>query len=411
MQRNSIPHSLSEYESIISKQSFPIWIDAEDMLDIIEYYERAHKEFEAEYAMRVALKMHPDNQQIKYHQACRLKIYGKWSEAFSIVRGLENQEDLDVLFFYAEKALSELKDELASQYIARIITIAGTTFDEPAKNDEVWLDIGNLCLDYGFSDLALEYYSKVAETSPEYIKTALSLAEVYFQKGDTTEAERIINKVLDLDPYNIEAWVLMADIAYESKNFDLCIEASDFALAINKEHQRALRFRTFAALEKKDYDTVLDIYKSYAKYYPDDYCIAISVGEIYIKRNQYKLGIDILAQANRCCPNDNPDKIRILTDIATAYSELGDMPKAHNILLGACSLGSKHSDVILQTLSLAIEIKDYNYCDKLATEYIKEHPQISTDFIHQLAILIDSSSAWHFLPDTTLEIRKRLHEI
>lgn len=404
------PSRIQEYETLVSKQVFPVWIDVEDLLDIIEYYEREHKEYEAENAMRVALRMHPDNPQVKLHQACRLKTYGRWTEALALVATLENQEDIDVLFFYAEKALSELNPNLAGHYIEQIFAHLSIDFDETARIDGIRQDIGNLYLDYGFSDLALSFYSQVSETSPEYPKTLMSIAEICFQQGNVREAERQINKVLDQDPYNIEAWVLMADIAYEAQNFDLCIEASDYALVIDRSNQRALRFRTFAALEKKDFDTVLNLYDTYRQNYPDDYSIAISVGEIYVKRGNYPKGIEVLAIANRCCPNDNPDKVRILTDIATAYAGLKQMPRAHEILLGACSLGSKHSDVILQTIALALDTCDYDYCDKFAADYLTANPQVPAEFVHQLVVFIDAASAWHYLPETSRQLSARLQQ-
>ena len=48
-----------EYERKLSEASVPFWMDAPDILDILDYYEEQNQYFEAELCMRLALKLHP----------------------------------------------------------------------------------------------------------------------------------------------------------------------------------------------------------------------------------------------------------------------------------------------------------------------------------------------------------------
>ncbi len=353
------------YEQQLANAPVSFWMEAEDFLDLLDHYEQVGQYFEAEQCMRLALRLHPKDPEVVVRRAYRLKNEGRWDEAEAVVRALPDQDSLDVRFFWAELALSQLDyDRAASLYEAALKgeTQLDTEWpreegEEPLGITDLLLEIAELSLDYGSVPMALKYIERIPTSAPEYARAQLLRAECSFQMGDGVEALRRLETLLDDDPYNIEAWVMVADVANELKDFEKCVEAANFALAIEPEHEKALRFRAAALLGLKCYDEVLEVYEVYRRYYPNDYTMALSAGEILMHKGRMADARTVLLRSNRVCPNEHPDKVRILTDISTTYAADGNLKAVYETLLGCTSLGTSYPEVLFEAARLCLEYR------------------------------------------------------
>jgi tetratricopeptide (TPR) repeat protein len=57
----------------------------------------------------------------------------------------------------------------------------------------------------GGVDAAIEDFNLVINNHPEFIDAYIGLAEAYSKKGDQEKAKEYFNKVLELDPENVQA--------------------------------------------------------------------------------------------------------------------------------------------------------------------------------------------------------------
>lgn len=378
---SEIKHLVRHYEQQLLEASVPVWMDAPDILDVLDYFEQNNLYFESEQCMRIALKLHPDNPEVIIRKAYRLKNEGRWAEAVEIVRGMPEQDSLDVLFFWAEKALSELEfdqaEKLFNAGLEREMDIDAQLLAEggeaPMGISDLLLEIGELFIDYGGIAYAQKFLGRIAADAPEASQAQMLLAECVYQLGDAASAIKQLEELLDNDPYNIEAWVMMADVSNETKDYVKCGEAANFALAIEPKNEKALRFKAAAALGREQYEEVLKVYEEYARLYPNDYTMALSAGEILINQRNFKKARQVLAHSNQVCPNENPDKQRILGDIATTYAAEGDMPKAYEMLLGCCSLGVNHADVLLQAAQMSFTYRQLPFGMKVLEHYLETY--------------------------------------
>lgn len=163
-----------------------------------------------------------------------------------------------------------------------------------------------------------------------------------------------VEQVIDEDPYNVDAWVLRAELANDIKDYPKCLEAAEYALAISPKHPKALRMKAIAALGLEKWNTVLKVYKTYHDIEPNDYTMSLSVGEIYLNRNKIPQARAALQHAMKNCASDNPDKQRICLDLAMSYAMEGDIRKAYVCVATLSSLGVPHDEMLLQAVRVAI---------------------------------------------------------
>lgn len=402
------------FEKKMSEAPAPVWMDAPDILDILDYYEQQNLYFESELCMRLALKLHPDNPEVVVRHAYRLKNEGKWEEAAKIIDTVNEQDSLDVQFFLGEKALSELRvDDAERHFVAglkheRAIDEAMVMSGEgdPIGDSDMLLEIGELFIDYGCVERARKFLKLISPERPEYTRAQMIMAECAYQLGDMETALRKLDSIIDADPYHLDAWVMKADLLNEAKNWPACAEAADFALAIDPQCEKALRFKACAALGQNDYAGVLEVFAVYRKLYPYDYTMALSAGEILLNQRKYEEAYEVLCFSNRNCPNDNADKIRILTDIALTYSARHDMQRAYDTLLGICSLGMTYNDVLFHAASQAFDYKELEF-GRSALEHFLNNNSLTPD--HRL--LIARMLCEHNLFGEVAEIWTRLLDV
>ena len=351
-----------EYHNNLSGVSIPFWMEVPDFLDILDHFEQTQQTVEAEICLRIALRMHPDNAEILMRKVYRLKNDGRWHDAEALVNQIADQDNLDVQFFLAEKALSELRffdaNTIYENLIARekenVAQEFGEQIEEQTSLDDLYLEIAELFLDYGSEVFAKKFLQLLDKTSPLYPRVQLLESEILMRYGTPFYGIEQVEQVIDEDPYNVDAWVLRAELANDIKDYPKCLEAAEYALAISPKHPKALRMKAIAALGLEKWNTVLKVYKTYHEIEPNDYTMSLSVGEIYLNRNKIPQARAALQHAMKNCASDNPDKQRISLDLAMSYAMEGDIRKAYVCVATLSSLGVPHDEMLLQAVRVAI---------------------------------------------------------
>ena len=351
-----------EYHNNLSGVSIPFWMEVPDFLDILDHFEQTQQTVEAEICLRIALRMHPDNAEILMRKVYRLKNDGRWHDAEALVNQIADQDNLDVQFFLAEKALSELRffdaNTIYENLIARekenVAQEFGEQLEEQTSLDDLYLEIAELFLDYGSEVFAKKFLQLLDKTSPLYPRVQLLESEILMRYGTPFYGIEQVEQVIDEDPYNVDAWVLRAELANDIKDYPKCLEAAEYALAISPKHPKALRMKAIAALGLEKWNTVLKVYKIYHDIEPNDYTMSLSVGEIYLNRNKIPQARTALQHAMKNCASDNPDKQRISLDLAMSYAMEGDIRKAYVCVATLSSLGVPHDEMLLQAVRVAI---------------------------------------------------------
>ena len=351
-----------EYHNNLSGVSIPFWMEVPDFLDILDHFEQTQQTVEAEICLRIALRMHPDNAEILMRKVYRLKNDGRWHDAEALVNQIADQDNLDVQFFLAEKALSELRffdaNTIYENLIARekenVAQEFGEQLEEQTSLDDLYLEIAELFLDYGSEVFAKKFLQLLDKTSPLYPRVQLLESEILMRYGTPFYGIEQVEQVIDEDPYNVDAWVLRAELANDIKDYPKCLEAAEYALAISPKHPKALRMKAIAALGLEKWNTVLKVYKTYHDIEPNDYTMSLSVGEIYLNRNKIPQARAALQHAMKNCASDNPDKQRISLDLAMSYAMEGDIRKAYVCVATLSSLGVPHDEMLLQAVRVSI---------------------------------------------------------
>lgn len=253
---------LKKYETV-SEEEHPVFFELDDLLDIAEYYYDNGRTDQALHTVDYALAIYPDASEALLIKArIALQQHGDVEEAKRIAAKVTDREDLDYFYLMAEIMIVEGKPADANAYLAEKYD----TIDNDDQEDYV-LDVTSLFADYGEADLGAQWLRRSTLKDEEDYKELK--ARLMVGKGRYKEGERILNELLDKDPFSTDYWNQMAFSQLMHNDVKGSLESSNFTLAINPDDNQAVLNKAKGLLSLSNYEEALKYFRRYARLCPD----------------------------------------------------------------------------------------------------------------------------------------------
>lgn len=229
--KGNTPKFLAYYENCKANNE-SLYLDSEQFADIISYYTINGLYKEALVAADDAIAIHPESPNILFEKAYAHLYLKDFIVAKSIANKLiKIEKNNDILLLNIDIVLADPNSnkELARFFlnelehkddIDTIIDVCYTLLDNdgqapPSLIDE-WIDKG------------LELYPNnrsFLEVYTEYLKNS----------GQLDLGIIVLNRLLDIEPYNTYYWWILAMIYYEKEIFDKCKESLEFTIVTDED--------------------------------------------------------------------------------------------------------------------------------------------------------------------------------
>lgn len=354
--------SVDQYEQL--RNEAPHWyMDAMQLNEVVDYYEERGQHADAEQCLRLALKLHPADDDLKVKWAYILRSKGQTEEAKQIISQLP-ESNLDVRFFKAEVALAHFDLETAEHIFQQILT----DDSEISPDWHLRTEIAECYQVEGYTAEALRMLSQIPEDSEESVRAHLMKADCYYNLHETTRAITELNIAIDRNPYDVSSWGMLAELQYESGKYAEAQEACQYALAVNPTDEKALRVSFFAYKISHDHNKALEQAAIYVKHWPNEYYLPMNAGELCVEEGRITEAIEYYGRANQNCPDEHQDRMRILADVAQAQTHQGKLEEAFRTLKCVCRYGASYYTVCVQMAGLAAEINDMQFAAERLNE-------------------------------------------
>ncbi len=344
--------ALHDYEQHAAEGG-AFYMDASLLLDIEEYYEKKGMLFEAEQAMRIAERLHPDSDEVKISRAYIEKNKGSWQRAFNVMKTVSTQESKDVQMFYAEYEVA--RNELNEAEL-RVKDAMPAVMEQ--EDYDWYLDFGETLVDYGYPERGLKYLLKIPQKYTFRTRVDELIAEAYNQQEYYEEAIEYAQRVTDADPYSDNAWMQLASLQQKAMHFEDCIHSCDYALAINEHNFQAMDSKVFALLSLNKEKEAMECSEEFMKREPENQSVRIYAGERYFVNSEYDKAINVLREALRICPPENPDRMRIVSTLSFCYMRMGWFEAAEELLGSLVASGQSVSSVYMMYFTACFDFHE-----------------------------------------------------
>ena len=330
---------LDSYETAVDSGSQP-FLDADDLVDIADYYNYHGDYDKATEAIDYALQLYPRATLPNVFKAREALMRNNFKTARDYANQIEHRDDPDFHYLHAEILLAEGNIDQADQYLHAY----GMTIDAEEYNDFI-KDCANLYIDYGISDKAYEWMLQLQDDDSDDFKELM--ARTLFGLGKYKDSERIFNELIDSNPFSKYYWNALASAQYMDEDYAGSIASSEYAIAIDPSDPDALLSKANGLMRLNNYEEAHDYLKRYLEIIPDDEYALLSQGVCLVNQGLLQDALTPLNSALEKAGAASPYLAQIYQELAFCYSAMRQPQKAIEMLDKTKELACDHIDMLV----------------------------------------------------------------
>lgn len=225
---------LRKYNEMIS-QGKTVYLDSDEFVQLFDYYYTLYDEPSdiEKRILEIGLQIHPDSLGLLARQMKLLVDEGKYTEALNLVRQSFRGYDYEIYLVQISCYLSLGNTTMAQKLTHTVLA------DDDIPRVDLLADLGAVYLEANYFQEAETFLCESVAIRPTE-SVIFDLAYIYRTKGATYESIRVLNLLLDTNPYNIDAWIDLANDYGRLFSYAQAIEALEFALSINEKSSTAI---------------------------------------------------------------------------------------------------------------------------------------------------------------------------
>ena len=347
---------LERYEASINAGSTP-FMDADDLVDIADYYSWQEDDDRAEEAIRYALELYPASTLPNVFMARRALAQDDIAEAEMYADAIENHDDPDYHYLVAEIKIAAGDIEEADEYLREY----GKGVDADEYEDYV-RDCANLYIDYNQSEKAYEWMLRSRGDESDDFKELM--ARTLFGLGKYEDSERIFNELIDQHPYSKQYWTALASAQFMNEDYSNAITSSEYAIAIDPKDPDAVSQKASGLFRLGNYEEALKYFKMYSELEPDDEFGLLHQGVCLVNMNRNDEALPLLRMALAVAPKDSPLMASIYQELAFCYGAKHQVKQALEMLDKTETLPCDHTDMLVVRGHILLENDQINKAEE-----------------------------------------------
>ena len=305
---------LRQYEESV-KSGHPVYMDADDLADIADYYHYEGRMEEAADAIELALQFNPDAIGPLLYKAREALSWGDFDLAREYAERIRIVDSTEYLYLSGEILICEGKAEEADELFRK-------QFLElpPDEQMDYVYDVANLFAEYNDYNKSFEWIARSQGDDSDDFKELM--ARTLFGIGKYEDSGRLFNELLDHNPYSKVYWNALANAQFMSEDYGASITSSEYAIAIDPNDTESILTKANGLYHLENYEEALAYYEKYSEKNNTDEFGYLHQGTCLINLGRYDAAVGRLLIAEEKAPVGSRYLPEIYQELAFAYSEL-----------------------------------------------------------------------------------------
>ena len=199
--------ALARYEGMVENHT-PAYFEADELIDIAEYYTLTGRHKDADQAIELTLRLHPENTDALIFRIRSLMLQGRKEEAQTVAQLISNSTDRECRFLQAEMLISENRIEEADEIFKQVAidedydldTLLDILLEYIRAHQETYTEQWIDCLHAHFD----------MQTLPKTNQRLLDILCDYYSMSRRPDlAIPYLHMALDKHPYSIRYWNML----------------------------------------------------------------------------------------------------------------------------------------------------------------------------------------------------------
>lgn len=321
------------YENMINKKAAS-YFDLEEFEELANYYLQINQPNKAKQVVGYAEKQHPLNEALVLIDARILVAMDKLNDAIVMLRKSERRlkHDCDYWMLTGEVCIKLTWISVADDAFEKVLETCSKS------------DYSQFCIEisYFFSaadkiTLSLKYLHRAYSLTPNDLTIIDELAGIYTDLNQYDNAEELLLKHIDLDPFSMDAWFSLGLIYFDhTYEYDKALDAFKYAVTVDESFEMAQFFVGQVLMKLRRYEEAIEAFKEYEEITGQKEQAYFLYAECYEELEEYHDAIDSYRKA----------------------IELGGDRKEALIGIGYCFYDLQEYNDAMATFKLVIDLDD-----------------------------------------------------
>ena len=360
-QREDFKRNLKMYEEAV-RTGKTVFLDIDDMTDIIDYYNYDGRIDEANAMADYALLLYPGAIGPLVFKARQAIANDNIEEAKAQCEAIDEKSDIDYFYLKTELEIAQMHYEESE----KMITEALATIDENEDKENFLLDIGALYVDYNATDLGEKWLDKMKDK--ENRERLELVSRILCNRGEYDEAVKIIETLIDKNPFIYRYWNTLGLIHMCRNDFDECRNCAEYSLAIHPDNTDGIWCLAKAMVGQGEIKGALATFEKFLQIMPNCAKAELEIGSCLVQLDKPDHAEKYLNRAIEHSEGDAMVISQASDDLAFIYSDKGDIDKALNYLDKAEELSPMSGGDLDYTDALRCVLRGHIYMMNKHTE-------------------------------------------
>ena len=305
---------LEQYEDSV-KPGHPVYMDAEDLADIADYYHYEGRLDDAAAAIELALQFNPDAIGPLLYKAREALSLNNFRTARDYAERIRIIDQAEYLYLLGEILICEGKTEEADELFRK-------QFMElpPDEQMDYVYDVANLFAEYNDYNKSFEWMARSQGDDSDDFKELM--ARTLFGIGKYEDSSKLFNELLDHNPYSKVYWNALASAQFMSEDYGASIASSEYAIAIDPNDAESILTKANGLYHLENFEEALSYFEKYSEKNNTDEFGYLHQGTCLINLGRFEEAISRLLIAEDLALPDSQYLPEIYQELAFAYSEL-----------------------------------------------------------------------------------------
>lgn len=305
---------LEQYEHSV-KSGHPVYMDADDLADIADYYHYEGRLEEAADAIELALQFNPDAIGPLLYKAREALSFNHFAVARDYAERIRVIDSAEYLYLMGEILICEGNTEEADELFRK-------QFLElpPDEQMDYVYDVANLYAEYNDYNKSFEWMARSQGDDSDDFKELM--ARTLFGIGKYEDSSRLFNELLDHNPYSKVYWNALASAQFMSEDYGASVTSSEYAIAIDPNDAESILTKANGLYHLENYEEALSYFEKYTEKNSTDEFGYLHQGTCLINLGRFEEAISRLLIAEENASEDSQYLPEIYQELAFSYSEL-----------------------------------------------------------------------------------------
>ena len=305
---------LEQYEDSV-KSGHPVYMDADDLADIADYYHYEGRLDDAAAAIELALQFNPDAIGPLLYKAREALSLNNFRTARDYAERIRIIDQAEYLYLLGEILICKGKTEEADELFRK-------QFMElpPDEQMDYVYDVANLFAEYNDYNKSFEWMARSQGDDSDDFKELM--ARTLFGIGKYEDSSKLFNELLDHNPYSKVYWNALASAQFMSEDYGASIASSEYAIAIDPNDAESILTKANGLYHLENFEEALSYFEKYSEKNNTDEFGYLHQGTCLINLGRFEEAISRLLIAEDLALPDSQYLPEIYQELAFAYSEL-----------------------------------------------------------------------------------------